>query len=133
MKSFLLICAGVAVCFCGSSDLHGQTADVSAVVQFSNGSNTTVTDFSSPIAVQPSEVVNITLQFGSDAVGDIVVVQASGGGSVSLGNNVVVVGDSGSISFAFQAPADSGQKSVNIQSASKSFSLQFSVGGAGQG
>jgi len=128
-----LICSAIVLFVCGASwQLRSQTTDVSATVQFSDGSNTVVTDLSNPIAIQPNEVVNITLQFASDAVGDTVVVQASDGGSTSLGSNVVVVGDSGSISFAFQAPADSGQKSVNIQSASKSFSLQFSVG-AGQG
>jgi len=129
MKLFL-ICLGTTLCIFGSCwQLCGQTtADPTATVQFSDGHSISVTDFSSSVAIQPDELLKVTLQFPADAVGDTVVVEAPDGGSVSLGSNVIVVGESGSVSFAFRAPADAGQKSISVRSTSTSFSLQFSVG-----
>jgi hypothetical protein len=132
MKQSFVICVAIAFCICGGSTLRGQTATgVTANVQFSDGSNVSITDFSKPVSAQRNEVVNITIQFPGDAIGDTVVID-SGGGSVSVGNNVLVVGDSGAITFAFHAPAYIGQYPVNIRRGSASVSLQFSVG-FGQG
>lgn len=129
MKSFFLICAGIALCIYGGNwPLRGQTtADVSAVVQLSNGQTVTVTDFSNQIGVQPNEIVNVTLQFPSEAIGEPIVVEATDGGSTSLGSSIAVVDVNGSISFAFRAPARTGTKSVGIRRGSTTFRLQFSV------
>jgi hypothetical protein len=124
-----LSCAAIALYVCvTSSQLRSQTTtDVSANVQFSDGSTVSITDFSNPVSARRNEVVNITVQFPGDAVGDTVVID-SDGGSVSVGNNVLVVGDSGVITFAYHAPVDTGQYSLNVRRGSASFSLLFSVG-----
>lgn len=124
-----LICSAIVLFVCGASwQLRSQTpVDVSATVQFSDGRTASVTDFSNPVSVQPNEVVNITIQFPSNAVGNNVVVDAVEGGRTSIGRNVVVIGKDGTITFAFHAPADLGQKSIDIRSGATSYNLQFVV------
>lgn len=127
MKLFLISIA--IVIFCGSDwQLRGQeVGDVSATITFGNGESVSVTDFSNSINVQSNEVVNITIQFAPADVGEMFKVEAADGGSASLGSNVVVVGENRIITFAFRAPTASGQNAITVQSASRSFSLQFSV------
>jgi hypothetical protein len=129
MKKISLILASAAVCLCaGSWQLRGQTtSDVSATIQFSNGETVSITDFSNSTTVGSNELIKITIHFASTDIGEIFKVEAPDGGSISLGNNVVVVGDKQTISFAFHASSGSGQNSINIQSGSRSFSLRFSV------
>ena len=126
MKLFLISIVFVACICAGIWQARGQTADVSATVQFSSGQSVTVTDFSIPIPVQPDELVNVTIQFSADAIGEPVKVEASDGGAVSVGNNILVVGDDGNIRFAFHASNNFGQNRIAIHGA-KAFSLQFSV------
>ena len=125
----LLISAAVAFCICiPHSPLIAQTADVTATIQFANGQTATLTDFSSPISVQRNEIINITIQFGADGAGQNATVVPDGG-SVSVGSNIVVVNDDGSLRFAFAAPSDVGQKAVSIQTGSNTIQLLFAVNG----
>jgi len=103
--------------------LHAKAPAVSATVQFSDGSTTTVTDFSEPVGIQPNELVNITIQFGPDAIGGPVIVEAIHGGPTSVGSSIPVIGADGTLSFTFLAPAHPGAKTIG----STSFLLQFSV------
>jgi hypothetical protein len=119
------ICSAILVFLCYSS-LHAQQPEVSATVQFANASTITVTDFSNPIGVQTNEIVNITIQFGPDGTGQNATVAADGG-SVSVGSNIMVVNDDGSLRFAFAAPADPGQRVVSIQTGSNTIQLLFAV------
>lgn len=128
MKSFILIAVFIFAVWLGATRSRAQTDDsVSATIKFGNGDNVSITDFSNSINVQPNEVVNVTIQFAAADVGEMFKVEVPDGGSVSLGSNVVVVGENRSVTFGLRAPTASGQNAVTVQSASKSFSLQFSV------
>jgi len=108
-------------------NLVAQSLDVSATVQFSNSDAITVTDFSDPIGVQPGELVNITLQFSSDFVGQAVKIDAPDGGSSSLGSAMSVVGNDGTITFGFSAAGPTGRTQLGLPQARKRFALECSV------
>jgi hypothetical protein len=71
--------------------------------------------------------VNITIQFGPDAVGEPVVVETLNGGTTSIGGSIPVIGVDGAIRFAFLARAGRGVKSLGIRTGSRIFHLRFSV------
>jgi hypothetical protein len=110
--------------------VFAQTADFSATVQFSNGQSITTSDFSDPIGIQPGELINVTLQFSAEEIGQPVVIEAPDGGSTSIGAVIPVVNNDGTLSFAFLAPATTGTKSIGIRSGTTTWSLAFSVANA---
>jgi hypothetical protein len=132
MKLFLSA-AAAGLCICLSApQSQGQTAAaVSATIQFSNGQAITVTDFSNPIGVQPGELLNITIQFPTDAAGQPIVIKPVDGGATSVGNSIRVVNNDGTFNFVFTAPASIGTKSLDIRSGSN-IRLKFSVNNAGR-
>ena len=127
MKPFFIIFAGFALCICGAtSQLRGQTAaDVSATVQFGNGQTVVLDDFSDLIGVQPGEVVQVTIQVPLNHAGEAIKIGSLDGGQIS--NASTAVGDQGSITFDFQAPAGAGEIRVIVRFVSNSLRLQFWV------
>jgi hypothetical protein len=128
MKRFSTTLAVTLVCTCaGVWGLRGQTADATSTVQFSNGQSVNITDFSGVIGVQPSELVNVRLQFTPDAIGQAVIVEALGGGRTSIGSSIRVVEADGSLSFSFLATTEPGSRSIGIRRGAGIFRLQFWV------
>jgi hypothetical protein len=128
MKSFLLTCAAFAVYACAGWQLFARTAiNATATVQYANGDTITVSDFSNQFGIQPREFVNITVQFSPAPAGQPVIIEAPDGGTTSFGSSIPVIDSSGSISFGFLAPAQTGFKSIGIRIGSTRFVLQFSV------
>jgi hypothetical protein len=107
--------------------LDAQSPGVTATVQFSNGQSVNITDFSGVIGVQPSELVNVRLQFTPDAIGQPVIVEALEGGHTSIGSAIRVVEADGSLSFSFLATTKPGSRSIGIRRGSKTFRLQLWV------
>jgi hypothetical protein len=126
-KHYLLILSILAIELLVGQLALSQTPDVSATVQFSTGETFAITDTSTSIGLQPNELVNVTIQFAADAVGEPVVVEAPDGGTTSVGSSIPVVGADGTLTFAFVAPSHGGQNSICIRTGSRSFCLQFSV------
>jgi hypothetical protein len=127
-KTFFLagsICIMTAPAFFAQSPL-------SASVQFSDSQTRTVSDFSESLPMQPNDVVNVTLQFAAEAVGQTVTIEPSNGASVSTGSNIVVIGADGRITFAFHAPVAASTSAVAIKSDTSSTALTFSVSDTAQ-
>src|SRR5438128_2711216 len=100
MRSFLVCIATIVCSYGSSSQLHSQTtAVVSATVQSSNGETATITDFSNQIGIQPTELVNVTIQFTRDEIGQPVIIDALNGGCTGVGSSIPVVGPDGTINF----------------------------------
>src|SRR5207237_287231 len=129
MKSLFLICAAFALCICGGVwQLRGKTpVNATATLQFSDGESITLTDFSNQIAVQPRELVNVTLQLNPAWVGQPIIVEAPDGGSTSVGSSIPVIDADGGFSFAFLTPAKTGMKSIGVRIGATTYRLQFSV------
>jgi hypothetical protein len=111
--------------------VFAQFSDLSATVQFANGQSVTVTDFSTPIEIQTSEIVNITIQFPPGFEGEPVKVEPTDGGWVSNGSSVLVVNPDGTIRFVFRATNYVGQNGISVEAGSNSFQLQLRVSNAG--
>jgi hypothetical protein len=127
-KPSLLMSAGAALCLAaGSWQLCGQTTNVSATIQFSNG-QTVVTDFSDQIGVQPGEVVSVTIQFTSDHAGEAIKVGSLDGGRIS--NTSTAVSDEGSVTFNFQAAGSAGLNRVLVRHGLQTLRVQFWVLGS---
>jgi hypothetical protein len=107
--------------------LVAQSPGVTATVQFSNGQSVNVADFSGLIGIQPSELVNVRLQFNPDAIGEPIIIEALGGGRTSIGSSIRVVEADGSLSFAYLATASPGPKSIGIRRGSGTSCMQFWV------
>ena len=107
--------------------LYAQAPAASAIVQFSNGQTVTLTDFSSPIGIQATELITVTVQFGASSAGNPIAVDALDGGSTSVGSSLPVAGPDGSITFQFLATSDAGRNLVTVRSGPSSVSLQLWV------
>jgi len=117
--------AGAILCLAvGSWQSCGQTTDVSATVQFSNGQNVSIDDFSDTIGVQPGEVVSVTIQFTPDAAGEPVQMASLDGGTI---NGPGVISDDGTFTFGFQAPGNSGQIRILVRHGLRTLRLLFWV------
>jgi hypothetical protein len=127
MKSFLLISAAFAACICGAGwQLRGQTsAGVSATVQFSNGQTLAWTDLSDVVGVQPGDWVTVTVQLPASLAATSFDVSALDGSG--LVNSSSVVGEDGTLTFAFQATPNAGTNRINLQNGSMLLHLQFWV------
>jgi hypothetical protein len=127
MKLFSLCFAGAVLAFAtGNWQLSGQTtADVSAIVQLSNGQRVTVTDFSDAIGLAASEIVDVTVQFPAANAGENVDIGQLDGGCVSNGSSVVT--NEGVVAFRFQATPNAGQNRVILRHGSQTLRLQFWV------
>jgi hypothetical protein len=125
MKIFSLILAGAVLCLtAGNWQLCGQTTDVSATVQFSNGQTVVLDDFSDQIGVQPGEVVSVTIQFAPNHAGEPIKVESLDGGRIS--NPSTAVSDEGLVTFSFQG-AGTGQNRVVVRHGSQTVLTHFWV------
>jgi hypothetical protein len=126
MKKLLSPISAAAVLWlaAGSWQLCGQTTDVSATVQFSNG-QTVVTDFSDQIGVQPGEVVSVTIQFASNHAGEAIKVESLDGGRI--GNGSTAVSEEGRVTFTFQSAAIAGLNRVVVRHGLRTLRAQFWV------
>ncbi len=126
MKLFSLISAGAVLCLAaGSWQLCGQTTDLSATVQFSNGQTLTLTDFSNSIGVQPGDTVTVIVSFPLDDVGQTARIEPLDGGRVF--NSSGIVAADGTLNFTFQAPANPGQDRIALRHGSRTLRMQFWV------
>lgn len=126
MKLFSLISAGAVLYFAtGSWQLRGQTTDVSATVQFSNGQTAAIDDFSDQIGVQPGEVVRVTIQFSPTQTGEVVNFESLDGGRIS--NASTAVTNEGSVTFSFQGVGGAGQNRVMVRHGFQTLRVQFWV------
>jgi hypothetical protein len=125
MKPFFLTCAAFALCICSSPQLSGQTANLSATVQFSNGQTLAIDDFSDPIGVQPNEIVSVTIQFDPSQAGEAIKVEPLDGGRVTSKSSVV--SEQGVAAFSFQADTSAGQNRVMVRHGSETLPVQFRV------
>jgi hypothetical protein len=108
--------------------LGAQSPDVTATVQFSNGQTLSIVDFSDSIGIQPNELVNLTIQFGSVGFGGIVQIESLDGGSINgSGSSSGLVAGDGSLTFTFRATSNAGQNRIVIRGASRTLRLQFWV------
>ena len=129
MKLFFLSCVAITVCVCEApKQSFAQAPAQSAVIRYGDHTTVAVTDFSIPIPIPANEPIDITLHFRHDAVGQPVVIEAADGGSVSVGCNVLVIGNNEQLTFDFIPATGSVQSSLSIRQGAATFSLTFSVG-----
>lgn len=127
MKLFLLAGVAFALCICSAVwQVQGQIAgNVFATVQFGNGQNLTVTDFSAPIGVAPNSTVHVTVDLPGSAAGERVSVGPLDGGRV-ISHDAVVSGN-GTISLVFRSTTNVGQNRVELRHGTHKLRLQFWV------
>lgn len=129
MKKFFLICAAITLCVCATTrQSFAQAPADSAVIRYGDNKTIAVTDFSNPIPIPANEPINITLHFRQHAAGQPVVIEAPDGGSVSVGHNVLLIGNNEQLTFEFNPAKGSVQSSVFVRQGAATFSLIFSVG-----
>ena len=106
--------------------IFAQAPEITATVQFSNGQTLTATSFSENIAIQPSEIANVTIQFSAQDSGQPVHVATLDGGQIVSGASGVVNND-GKVSFSFRAPSDAGEIRIAIRKGTKKLRMEFWV------
>ncbi|HJT44656.1 MAG TPA: hypothetical protein VJ721_00160 [Chthoniobacterales bacterium] len=127
MKLCLSVCVASAFSICtGVWQLQSQiSSNIFATVQFSNGHNLTVTDFSEPIGVAANSTTHVTVALPGSAAGERVNVAPLDGGRV-LSHDAVVSGK-GTIALAFRASGSIGLHRVEVRHGTHKLRLQFWV------
>lgn len=104
----------------------GPTVTVSSGV----GQPTTVSSssgLSDEIDLQPNQTVTVTVQYGMDKVGHIIVAEPLDGGSVVAPGPQMLVAADGTLTFQFQDGAEPGWRQVSLHDGTEELGLEFWV------